>query len=281
MKIYKYIIGIAIIYIIYLLYKTREGFDNNIINIFNDKHMGDCMFMMVYLHKIKEHLAETGKHIKFYINQTYIDQIREFVPYVSNKAIVTIYPLEDKPADAHDVWIMHTYNLPNNPPEFFQFLTHHSNRIANSIFKAPTITDFIYDDPTLEERYNNLNPAKYHNVDFLIINSKPQSGQYNYNEDEWRTAVEDLGRLYKIVTTLKVNDIPCTMDDKLTIKDIAAIASHANHVIAVNTGPIVGCFNKTALQNVKKWYVFDNNNYYTYPTIVNVKDFDEIRREFL
>jgi hypothetical protein len=48
-----------------------------------------------------------------------------------------------------------------------------------------------------------------------------------------------------------VDDIACTLNEGLTLKDIAAISGHVKYIIAVNTGPLVGCFNKMAFENVK------------------------------
>ncbi len=276
---YKYITIIFVLIIIYLLYKSKEGFDagaDNIIHIFNKNHLGDCVIMMIYLYHIKDFLHDSKQHVKFYINSNYINQIREFIPNDN----VTLHPLEEKPAHAHDAWFAKSFNLLDKQKNFLPFLAKHSNRLAD-LFKTPKMDSFVYDDTDLNARYARLDPAKYHDVDFLIINSKPQSGQLEYDEAAWNSIVEDLGRLYKVVTTLKVGNIPCTMDDKLSIKDIAAISTHAKNIIAVNTGPLIGCFNRAAMENVKQWYIFDKYYNFGEPTFKSVLDFKEIRETFL
>jgi hypothetical protein len=275
---YKYITIIFVLIIIYFLYKRKEGFNSdNTLHIFNQYHLGDCVFMMIYLQHIKDFIINTGRRIKFYINKNYIDQIREFIPNEN----VTLHPLEEKPAQVHDVWIAHSFHFLDNQKNFLPFMTKHSNRLADEIFKAPKMETFVYTDADLDTRYSRLDPAKYHDVDFLIINSKPQSGQLEYDEAAWNSIVEDLGRLYKVVTTLKVGNIPCTLDDKLSIKDIAAISTRAKNIIAINTGPLIGCFNSAALKNVQKWYIFDTHYNFLEPTFKSVLDFKEIRETFL
>jgi hypothetical protein len=277
---YKYIIGISLIVIIYLIYKQRtEGFLNNdTIHVYNKYHLGDCIFMMIYLHNIKDYLAAQKRHVHFYINPSYIKQVEEFIP----NEYVKVRPLNEKPNNAHDVWMAHSFHLlDENRKDFLKFLKTHSNRLATDVLKMPTISKFLYDDPDLQTRYNRLDSTKYHDVDILIINSKPMSGQLEYNEEEWNTVIEDLNRLYKVVTTLKVGNISCTMDDKLSIKDIAAISTHAKNIIAINTGPLIGCFNNAAYNNVKKWYIFDTHYSFYDPTFKSVLDFNEIRRNFL
>ena len=61
----------------------------------------------------------------------------------------------------------------------------------------------------------------------------------------------------------------CTSDDNLTIKDIASLSTKAKVIIAVNSGVVPGLLNYFTLQNVKKFYIFDSFNYYSYPNFEN------------
>ena len=51
----------------------------------------------------------------------------------------------------------------------------------------------------------------------------------------------------------------------LTIKDIAALSTNVKVVIAINTGVLPGLLNIYTLTRVKKFYTFDNSEYFTYP----------------
>jgi hypothetical protein len=127
---------------------------------------------------------------------------------------------------------------------------------------------FTYTDEDLLIRYEMLD-EKYKNIDVLILNSEPLSGQYNYNKNEWDNYIILLNKKYKIATTTKVNDnILCTMDDNLTVKNIAAISTNVKVVIAINSGVVPGLLNYYTLTNIKKFYTFDDRCFYSYPNFV-------------
>jgi len=77
-------------------------------------------------------------------------------------------------------------------------------------------------------------------------------------------------------STEKVGSIKCSRDDSLSVKDLAAISTHVNYIVAVNTGPFISFLNTFALKNVRKWFIFDNTLEYSFPNFYNNKTFDEI-----
>ena len=117
---------------------------------------------------------------------------------------------------------------------------------------------------------------KYKNIDILYINSVPKSGQFNYIKDNWNYLARILQKKYKIITTTKVDNINCTMDDNLFVKDIAAISTKAKIIIAVNSGVVPGLLNIYTLKNVKKVYIFDDNVFYSYPNFESKKKLCDI-----
>jgi hypothetical protein len=136
--------------------------------------------------------------------------------------------------------------------------------------------NFYNEDDSLIIDYNNLKDI-YKDIDILIINSLPFSNQYFLDITEWDNLVIYLNKKYKIVTTRKVKCIPCTLDDKLTIKKIAAISTKSKIIIAINTGPSTAIFNNFTLNYCKKIYMFDiNNKYTTIPQLENVELINEI-----
>ena len=102
------------------------------------------------------------------------------------------------------------------------------------------------------------------------------SNQYHYNKDEWDTFIYDLNSKYKIVTTNKVNNVLSTSDDNLLIKDIAAISTNVNYIIAINTGPIVPLFNIYTMNRIKKFIILDNIYYYSYEKTITLKNMPPI-----
>ena len=62
----------------------------------------------------------------------------------------------------------------------------------------------------------------------------------------------------------------------LTIKNIASISTNSKIIIAVNSGVLPGLLNEITLKNAKKIYIFDKNNYYSYPNFVNKTNINQI-----
>jgi hypothetical protein len=109
----------------------------------------------------------------------------------------------------------------------------------------------------------------------LIINSVAQSGQYN-EEKSWNGLIEKLNKIKKIATTEKIEGVPCTRDDKLSIKDIAAISTKSKKIIMVNSGVAPGIFNKYTLENVDVIYFFDYNHTYIHPKLIDTKKIEDL-----
>ena len=100
---------------------------------------------------------------------------------------------------------------------------------------------------------------KYKNVDILILNSEPLSGQINYRKEDWDRLCMDLHGKFKVVTSSFVDDsIPCTFQDGLTIQDIGAISTHTSYIVGVHSGPITACYNQQTKKHVKHWFVFQD-----------------------
>lgn len=258
--------------------KNIDTFDDltgqTIIKFYNDNHLGDCGFTCVYFYNIKDYIEQNNVIIHFYVNKEYVSQIKEFIP---SKNIV-LYENGDTSFDdtkynqTINAWIGSTSNNVNifttskkkdNKQILNEFLVDFFNEISNTLKIPVKMTEFTYIDPDLLERHDRFQD-KYKNVDILIINSDALSTQYSQDVDQWNAYISDLNTKYKIVTTKKVENVNCTMDDKLSIKDIAAISTNATIIMAVNTGPVVGILNSYTLSNVKQMYIFDKNWCYTY-----------------
>ena len=95
----------------------------------------------------------------------------------------------------------------------------------------------------------------------MIINSVPQSGQFDFDKVKMDDLCIRLSSKYKVVTTNHVNDsIVCTLDYKLKMQDIGAISTNVKYVIGVCTGPLIPCFNYHSKKNVTKWFILSSDN---------------------
>lgn len=256
--------------------KLKGGF-NNIINLYNRFHLGDNIFLLIYLFNIKETILNNNITINFYILKENIEAVKEFVCCDN----IHLYDIETKPVDAIDTWIgsqdyehnFYKYVQGKNEP-FDIFLPIFFTELGKKV-NLPELKEITYTDPNLLDRYNKFN-EKYKNLDILIINANPISGQFSMDKPEWDKFIQGLSEKYKIVSTEKINNIVCTRDDNLSLKDIAAISTHVKYIIAVNTGPIVGCFNTYTLQNLTKFFVYDKTLGYSNSKIIMNLPFDKV-----
>lgn len=151
------------------------------------------------------------------------------------------------------------------------------NEISDKLNIPIKFEKFINIDNSFLIDYDMLD-EKYKNIDILIINSLPRGGQFKLNISTWNKFINLLSNHFKIVTTLKVDNILCTWDDKLSVKKIGAISTHSKIIISINTGPTSCIFNSNTLNYAKKIYIFDNTvEFITYPSIENVNFIDEIK----
>jgi hypothetical protein len=126
-------------------------------------------------------------------------------------------------------------------------------------FQIPIHVDkFEYEDTRdLCFRYRKLvrKNKKYKKIDILVINSRPRSGQYPYDRNNWNDFLKKLSKKYNIATTEFVEkDILCLAD--LNVKDIASLALTVKKIITIDTGPSIPLYNKHILDNVENIYMF-------------------------
>ena len=159
------------------------------------------------------------------------------------------------------------------------YLVAYFNEILQKMDIPLEMKTLEYTDPELLDRYeriNSINKNKYADLDFLILNSTAMSGQYSKNEGEWEELIYRLNAKFKIAVSENVEGVLCTRDDNLTIKDIAAISTHAKKIIAVSSGPITGLFNTYTLNNVEVVYAFSFNEIYGHPKFITKTDIKDI-----
>ena len=145
----------------------------------------------------------------------------------------------------------------------------------------------ISDDITFEDYFTNKYNVNCYAYDGTI-NNLPHYNNNKINfikkniskiESDITTNLLDIINLnnnYKIVTTKKIENINCTLDDNLTVKDIAALSTNVKYIIAINTGVIVGLFNKYTLNNVEKVYIFDRLLHYSYKNFYKINNLSDI-----
>jgi hypothetical protein len=253
----------------------------------NSYHLGDNVFNFILFNRLKKYIDE--KYIiNYYCQPEYINQVSEF----KTSDNIFIKNISEKPEHSLEMWINNKELHYNHDTQCKKLRENGIQRVCYNSFYVTflnfvlyhlkiklKIKTLIYNDKNLLYRYEEINKKhknKYENIDILFLNSQPMSSQYDYNKDEWDNYIKNLNKYFRIITTTKVDGINCTMDDNLTIKDIASISTKTKVIIAVNSGVLPGCFNSYTLKHIRHAYIFDNNNYYDYPNFENRNNINEI-----
>ena len=224
-------------------------------HFYNLYHYGDNILNLKFLRNLP--LIEKQIIIHYYYNQHYIKNARELEEYVVPG--IVLHDASAIPSHSIHLWMGNNEIAPGFHYDMFDVYYENFYKYILTTLRLSTIQPSLYhDDPRLLERYHTL-PDKYKEIDILIINAPPASGQFTYKKEEWDELCKYLHTKFKIATAQHVSDdIACTMRDSMTIHDIAAISTHAKYIIAAHSGPIAGCYNSYTKQSVKKWFVFHN-----------------------
>ena len=258
---------------------------SKILYFYNKYGLGDSVFNMIFFTIIKHFIFHNSITIYYYTKSEYITQLQEFINNYKN---IILGSFDTKPPNSIELWIDndslgYTFSEKANKIQIVNYNKYYKN-FFNIILKKLNIniniSKFVYKDEDLLNRYNFISD-KYKHFDILILNSIPNSGQYNYVKNTWDNFILKLNNKFNILTTNKVKGVLCTYDDKLTIKDIASLSTKAKIVIAINSGVLPGLLNIYTLKTVRHFYIFDDRCYYSYPNFENKKFITDITFEEL
>jgi hypothetical protein len=234
---------------------------------------------------LKEYIEKNNIYIYYYCKENYIEQVKEF--NCSENIIIKNID-DDIPSNSIELWQNNDKIGATFHATYIEAINKKIRKVNYNLFYQVFFNSFLklikipirlkklkYADEELFVRYEKLD-NKYKNIDLLVLNSEPFSGQYNYNGKIWDSMIYLYNTKYKLVTTTKVDGILCTMDDKLTVKDIAALSTKVKVIIAINSGVVPGLLNKYTLKNVKQVYTFDNRCYFSYKKFQTKEDIRQI-----
>lgn len=243
-------------------------------NIVIKAHLGDNVFAMILFYNIKQYIEENNITIALLCRTEYHNQLHEFI-CSPNITLHDYYHIQfHSIPNQFSLWMNDHYNLYH---QLYQDTDHCLDAILCGIYNhvlkqmniPRTLGKMEYTDLDLIHRYNNL-PDDCKDIQVLVVNSLPLSGQYNVDDIAWNNYINELGSRYKIITTRKVENIPCTLDFGLTVKGIAALSTKCKIIMGVNTGVIPGLLNTHTLENVNKIYICDENLGYGHPKFESI-----------
>ena len=256
-----------------------DGIHNNHsrVHYLHESHgIGDSVFNLIFFNLIEESIIADNILVCYFAKNEYIQQLTQFInPGLINN--VKLFSLDKKPQQSMELWINNPYfgytfdcSLINSQGsvDYNDFYLNYFKHVLQTLTINANIQSIMYSDNDLLVRADAI-PTEYKSVDILILNSVPYSGQYNYNKDDWDNYIMQLNSEFKIATTTKVDGVLCTFDENLTIKDIAALSTHAKVIIAINSGVFPGLLNVRTMETVKQFYIFDNRCHYSFPRFQN------------
>lgn len=227
-----------------------------IIKFYNTYHLGDTLFFIHFLNKLS--LLYKDREFYFYCDKKYHDELNL---WINNKDKIILEDLDKRSKDSIDCWV-NKYKDFDNRSKFNLFydkiyLSFYKKLCKELKIKNPIENSkkFLFDE--LQILTNNIKTTE--KFDYLIINSKPGSHQWNYKEEDFNHLFEKtIDKNSSAITTSKNNyNFPCTLDYKMSLLDIATSSLLCKNIIGIHTAPHVPCINKWAINNSK--YVFFHN----------------------
>jgi hypothetical protein len=243
------------------------------INVFNDKHLGDCILSTHFLRNVCDKNPDID--FNFYFDKKYRKKIEMQAGDMLGR--INMDRLKNKPNDAINLWFA-SRKLPqggrvkrrwasNERYDMFHDVICEEWEIENPI---PGKHCTVIDLPAI------LDPVDVE-CDFLFLNSKSRSGYYQYEKRLMREKAREWNERFKVVTAEPtVDNIPSARELDLSLIEIGHLATKAKYVVAVDTGTIHNCFNKWALENVEQWWILSNRTTRTYND--RIKAFRSIKK---
>lgn len=217
----------------------------------SESHLGDCLLHAHYMRKVVEYNPNIT--FDFYLIDKHWVQTFEYI-----KDVPQIKCLEyDSCPPKHLIGWVGQFGIPPLPCPLDGLRLASYKKLSQLMgIKCPFNTeyDLLYDNNSIWTHSLTLP-----NYDVLLINSIPLSNQIIYNESDYKNLATNLIQKNKtVITTKKIDDIPCTTDINLTVMGIGALSINCNVIAGIGTGSMACCLNKWTIN--KKIYWIDQHH---------------------
>lgn len=239
--------------------------------------LGDNLTHLQFLRKLACRYPNT--RFVHAAHSNYLPELCEVVADVTNIELRGFHyegewrEIEPPEKSSIEAWKNHEGFWANHPDknDFCAFYVDFFNHLARKMglenpIKRPE--HFLFDYPALIKKTPLDGP-----FDFLIINSPPMSGQLAGYSDMSMLIQRIAERGHKVITTERVEGIPCTQDYNMTVTDIGGLSRHCRFIIMVATGPswpTFNVFNQTTIG--LRIILLDNEKINMTPNTVHVQD---------
>lgn len=237
----------------------------NNLEFYNEYHLGDCVFHLHYLRHLDKNI-----NIDFYVNNKYINELNLHIQGYEN---INIKDIAGYNKSGYNSWIGEIYFLPENWVKevmlYDKFYLKWFDYLSNKIGIDNPIKDMLFDYELLS--YDHM--IKY---DILFINSIPYSAQIAYPIDIIDAKAIELSKNFKVITTRKIGNLPCTSDYNMNLVNIGQLSNNVSYVIGINTAPIILTMNKFNINKIERYYIIDSNKTYSYSNVYHLRTLDDI-----
>jgi hypothetical protein len=227
--------------------------NHTIINVRSRFGLGDSLIDFIFFSQIAKYIEQHNIHINYHCKVSHHANLRMF----NSSNNIHILPYSRV---GYLLWQGTEYLYSGKYIE--DLLCNMFNKFLK-IHNIPIILDtFEYKDSDLLIKNIDIEPL---DIDTLIINSSPTSGQFIHDKNELNQFIIELSKSRNVVVTEYLNnDIP-SLHDK-SVRTIAAIAKTVKTIIAINTGPSLGLYNTDILDTVDNIYLLDTTDHYVFKT---------------
>ena len=224
-----------------------------IINVRSHFGLGDSLIDFIFFSQIAKYIEHHNIHINYRCKESHHANLHMF----NSSNNIHILPYSNL---GYILW-QGTETL-NSVKYIEDLLCNMFNKFLR-IHNIPIILDkFEYKDSDLLIKNIDIPPL---NIDTLIINSSPTSGQFIHDKNELNNFIIELSKSRNVIVTEYLNDSIPSLHNK-SVRTIAAIAKKVKTIIAINTGPSLGLYNLELLDKVDNVYLLDSTDYYAFKT---------------
>ena len=236
-----------------------------VITAYSKCALGDSLIDFIFFSQIAKYIENANIHINYHCKESHHDNLQLF----NSSKNIHILPRNDI---GYQLW-QGTERLTSEKP-IEDILCDMFNKFLVYCRIPIVLNTFEYKDENLLIKKMHL--SQTYDLDMVIINSTPTSGQFIHDKQELNCFIIELNKKYKIATTEYINDSIISLH-KQSVREIAAIAKTVKTIIAINTGPSLGLYNSEILDAVDNVYILDTTNHYRFKTrkftkIRNIKD---------
>lgn len=224
-----------------------------IINVRSRFGLGDSLIDFIFFSQIAKYIEQHNIHINYRCKVSHHSNLKLF----NSSNNIHILPYTKV---GYELW---QGTEPIYSGKYVEDLLCNMFNKFLKIHNIPIILDtFEYKDSDLLIKNIDIEPI---NIDTLIINSSPTSGQFIHDKNELNNFIIELSKSRNVVVTEYLNDSITSLHNK-SVRTIAEVAKNAKTIIAINTGPSLGLYNSEILDKVDNVYILDTTNHYIFKT---------------